>query len=415
MGVGKDIRDENAKKLFVQNFLVLFVTCFVEGNTVGSCNTKFLHYITSIDKVKELDWCGYTFDRLGEAAKSWREENGSYFHGSVTTLIVHYMDSKYATRKRLEWTPDKLWTEDGNLNNSEEELNRNVVEGEKKPKKQKLTTNGLNKKGVEGKKKPKKQKLTTNELNEKFAKFVSAKEELEEELELWSQQHPNDETYVELRKKMKIWNDAEATAKALLSLKDAETWSSANLRLEYTVSIGPFRISSTKAIDGREKRIIQWVYRKANNNDEWVAIINNGAAIEKRLMMEHLNLDSWLNEGIINYVSQYLCTRACESPRNLKYWYFPSYLEKETRNADFEKNIKEVSKTWVHPKETDSLGLKLRKIEQIFVPVCHGGHFKLVVVNMKTKKLEEWDTLKKTRKDEDKDLLRRVVMTTSPW
>ena len=88
MGVGKYIRDENAKKLFVQNFLVLFATCFVEGNTVGSCNTKFLHYITSIDKVKELDWCGYTFDRLGEAAKSWREENGSYFHGSVTTLIV---------------------------------------------------------------------------------------------------------------------------------------------------------------------------------------------------------------------------------------------------------------------------------------------------------------------------------------
>ena len=116
-------------------------------------------------------------------------------------------------------------------------MNRNGVEGEKKPKKQKLTTNGLNKKGVEGKRKPKKQKLTTNGLNEKFAKFVSAKEELEEELELWSQQHPNDETYVELRKKMKFWNDAES------SRNDAESSAESSRKASMEEKLGPQQTS----------------------------------------------------------------------------------------------------------------------------------------------------------------------------
>lgn len=75
--------------LFVLNFLVLFTSTMIEGNQLGSVNTKFLPYITNEEEVTKLDWSGYILNCLKVAVRSWKDEStGVFFVGPLSTLVV---------------------------------------------------------------------------------------------------------------------------------------------------------------------------------------------------------------------------------------------------------------------------------------------------------------------------------------
>lgn len=110
----KYIQDKaKRKQLFVLNFLVLFTSCMIARNKLGTCNATFLPLITSIDRASQLDWCGYILDCLIEAGKELSlGKTGAFFGGSLSTLVLHYVDSTKCNnvivpRKRpaiTEWT-----------------------------------------------------------------------------------------------------------------------------------------------------------------------------------------------------------------------------------------------------------------------------------------------------------------------
>ncbi|KAI3502715.1 hypothetical protein L1887_30957 [Cichorium endivia] len=367
---GKDIRDEDGKKLFVLNFLVLFATCFVEGNQRGSCNTKFLHNISNIDDVSKLDWCGYIFECLCKADKIWCEGKGLYFYGSVSTLILHYLDSKCAsvgvTRKGLEWTTDTLKTEDKNLNISKEELNEKS-DGEKNPKKLKPTEEGI-----------------ANSLNLKYTKFVSSKQELEEELELCSQQYPENETYIEIKKKMQIYRDVESPRKAsgedvmtstkTLLLKNAKTLNGD------TICVGPFHVRTKNAPSVEDMRLLEWIFNKQAKGIEGEIATRTIVAynLEYRTHVEKQEMytlypKAWLSMYIVNFVVDMLCAKELKNG-DLERWYFPLNLTGEEGNIQKQRLL--------HVEDSKN------------VQSVKSNHYFLIVVNTQEEKVEVWDTLK---------------------
>lgn len=75
---------------FILNFLVLFATCMAEGNKLGSCNLKFLPFITKDVQIQSLDWCGYIYDCLKVSKVKWnRGANGRFYSGPLTILMVN--------------------------------------------------------------------------------------------------------------------------------------------------------------------------------------------------------------------------------------------------------------------------------------------------------------------------------------
>ncbi|KAI3699216.1 hypothetical protein L2E82_43347 [Cichorium intybus] len=319
---GKDIRDENAKNLFVLNFLVLFATCFVEGNQLGSCNTKFLHYISSIDEVSKLDWCGYIFECLGKAKKSWCEGKGLYFYGSVSTLI-----------------------------------------------------------GI------------ANSLNLKYTKFLSSKQELEEELELCSQQYPENETYIEIKKKMQIYRDVESPRKAsgedimtstktLLLLKNAKTLNGD------TICVGPFHVRTKNAPSIEDMRLLEWIFNKqAKGIEGGIATrtivaynLEYRAHVEKEEMYT-LYPKAWLSMHIVNFVVDMLCAKELKNG-DLERWYFPLNSTGEEGNIQKQRLL--------HVDDSKNV----QSVKKFFFPIFKSNHYFLIVVNTQEEKVEVWDTLK---------------------
>ncbi|XP_071694410.1 uncharacterized protein [Rutidosis leptorrhynchoides] len=113
----KILESEETGWLFVLNFLVLFASTMIEGNQLGSVNTKFLSNITSEDEIMKFDWCEYLLSCLKETVRSWKDENtGVMFVGSISTLVLHYVQATkcgtiYVSSQRstlAEWTSLKL-------------------------------------------------------------------------------------------------------------------------------------------------------------------------------------------------------------------------------------------------------------------------------------------------------------------
>lgn len=76
-------------RLFVLNFLVIFATCMAEGTKLGTCNLKFLPFITPEVDVSKLNWCGYIYECLIQSKSKWkRGAHGEYYCGPLTFLIV---------------------------------------------------------------------------------------------------------------------------------------------------------------------------------------------------------------------------------------------------------------------------------------------------------------------------------------
>ncbi|CAH9110150.1 unnamed protein product [Cuscuta epithymum] len=101
---------------FKKNFLVLLVTCLIEGKQNCFANQSILKALQDDSKIKDLNWCGYTLETLIEAKDYWSKNRERQFPGPLLFLIVFYVDNIVFKGRKVDrafpsiigWTTQKL-------------------------------------------------------------------------------------------------------------------------------------------------------------------------------------------------------------------------------------------------------------------------------------------------------------------
>nr|GMD91781.1 uncharacterized protein LOC109160869 [Ipomoea batatas] len=77
---------------FQRHFSVIVVTCLVSSVSNGYVNQQIIQMFCNVNKIKDLDWCGYLLRSLVAACKFWVEDKSRKFTGSLLFLTLLYVD-----------------------------------------------------------------------------------------------------------------------------------------------------------------------------------------------------------------------------------------------------------------------------------------------------------------------------------
>lgn len=103
--------------VFLANFIILICTTFGSCNKQGTCNSKFIRYLSEKTMVDNIDWCSYVLSNVKEEKKVWNEyENCAYFNGPTVFLTLLYVDCIICENMRMvrrspvinNWTFEQL-------------------------------------------------------------------------------------------------------------------------------------------------------------------------------------------------------------------------------------------------------------------------------------------------------------------
>uniref|UniRef100_A0A803N740 Uncharacterized protein n=1 Tax=Chenopodium quinoa TaxID=63459 RepID=A0A803N740_CHEQI len=83
---------KSARPMFKRNFVVLCVSTLMSGGQNKNVNHDILRYLTSVAKIKDLNWLKFILDSLVKAKIKWDELPTRYFPGSFLFLMLLYVD-----------------------------------------------------------------------------------------------------------------------------------------------------------------------------------------------------------------------------------------------------------------------------------------------------------------------------------
>lgn len=80
---------------FKRHFCVAVATVFIEGTQSGYANQQFLHQLEDVERIRELDWCGYLLKRLVKTHHDWVDDKMQRFTGPILFLTVSEIGLSY--------------------------------------------------------------------------------------------------------------------------------------------------------------------------------------------------------------------------------------------------------------------------------------------------------------------------------
>ncbi|CAH9108587.1 unnamed protein product [Cuscuta epithymum] len=120
----KDLLEKNkqAGGWFKKNFLVLLVTCLIEGKQNCFVNQSILKALDDESQIKNFNWCSYALQTLIESKDYWNKSRARQFPGPLLFLIVFYVDNMvFKGRKVDRGLPSIVGWTTQNLNKREKE------------------------------------------------------------------------------------------------------------------------------------------------------------------------------------------------------------------------------------------------------------------------------------------------------
>uniref|UniRef100_A0A803N4T6 Uncharacterized protein n=1 Tax=Chenopodium quinoa TaxID=63459 RepID=A0A803N4T6_CHEQI len=84
---------KSARPMFKRNFVVLCVSTLMSGGQNKNVNHDILRYLTSVDKINDLNWSKFILDSLVKAEMKWDELPTRYFTGSLLFLMGFLLDT----------------------------------------------------------------------------------------------------------------------------------------------------------------------------------------------------------------------------------------------------------------------------------------------------------------------------------
>lgn len=73
---------------FKRDFVIMLVSSLLKGNQSRKAAYKVLYSLGDVSKIKDLNWCEYTFKSLIDSAISWKKKPESFFCGPALFLMV---------------------------------------------------------------------------------------------------------------------------------------------------------------------------------------------------------------------------------------------------------------------------------------------------------------------------------------
>nr|GMD72438.1 uncharacterized protein LOC109150699 isoform X4 [Ipomoea batatas] len=77
---------------FQRHFCIVVVTSLVASVSNGYVNQQIVHMFRDVNKIKDLDWCGYLLRSLVAAHGFWKQDKTSKFTRPLTFLTLLYVD-----------------------------------------------------------------------------------------------------------------------------------------------------------------------------------------------------------------------------------------------------------------------------------------------------------------------------------
>ncbi|CAH1440948.1 unnamed protein product [Lactuca virosa] len=111
------VKDTNAGRFFIMNFLVLFVSVMIEYSTMGTVNQAFLENISGDMDIKQLDWCRFVVSCLKSSRMMWKPlDDKCVYTGPIVFLLLFYLNFtkvedgtiQSPTAGLIHWTTDML-------------------------------------------------------------------------------------------------------------------------------------------------------------------------------------------------------------------------------------------------------------------------------------------------------------------
>lgn len=86
---------------FQRHFCIVVVTSLVASVSNGYVNQQIVHMFRDVNKIKDLDWCGYLLRSLVAAHGFWKQDKTSKVTGPLTFLTVSHNVGYMNTRINL--------------------------------------------------------------------------------------------------------------------------------------------------------------------------------------------------------------------------------------------------------------------------------------------------------------------------
>ncbi|XP_031106287.1 uncharacterized protein LOC116010934 [Ipomoea triloba] len=101
---------------FKRDFVILLVSSILKGNQSRNAAYKVLYSLADVSKIKDLNWCEYTFKSLIDSVESWKKKPNAFFCGPALFLMLTYLDRLEFNGKKIQritpaitsWTEEKV-------------------------------------------------------------------------------------------------------------------------------------------------------------------------------------------------------------------------------------------------------------------------------------------------------------------
>ncbi|XP_031131949.1 uncharacterized protein LOC116033338 [Ipomoea triloba] len=101
---------------FKRDFVIMLVSSLLKGNQSRNAAYKVLYSLADVSRIKDLNWCEYTFKSLIDSAESWKKKPNAYFCGPALFLMLTYLDRLEFKGKKIQriapaitsWTEEKV-------------------------------------------------------------------------------------------------------------------------------------------------------------------------------------------------------------------------------------------------------------------------------------------------------------------
>ncbi|XP_019164692.1 PREDICTED: uncharacterized protein LOC109160887 [Ipomoea nil] len=105
---------EDGGMWFKLHFSIVVVTTLVASTPNGYANQKIVHMLSNVDRIKDLDWCGYLIQSLVSTHRSWTEDSSRKFIGPLLFLSLLYLDRVAVGMREVPRTVPlvAVWTTD---------------------------------------------------------------------------------------------------------------------------------------------------------------------------------------------------------------------------------------------------------------------------------------------------------------